>query len=122
MGPNEWLAVTTPFLHAEISFSAGQADVALAGYLARTTRDPVFIALRSTWCGGQAISCVRVSHRPGHRMTARYRTGRGLKSQDPRQVQPVLVAQVKVVADLVIPPNLGGFISRIFSARCLRRI
>ena len=72
LGPNEWLVLTVPFSDAEISFSAGLADKNLAGYLASTMGDPVFTIERSTWWEGQAITFVRLTYRPGHRLTTLY--------------------------------------------------
>lgn len=71
-GPNEWLVATIPFSDAEISFSAGLMDETLAGYLGSTVADPVFTVERSTWWEGQAITYVKLSYRPGHRLTTRY--------------------------------------------------
>ncbi len=71
-GPNEWLVATVPFSSAEISLSAGRADRALAGHLICAPGDPLFTAERSTWWEGNAITFVRLSYRPGHRMTTRY--------------------------------------------------
>ena len=72
LGPNEWLVSTVPFSDAEISFSAGLADESLAGYMTCAIGDPVFTVERSTWWEGQAITYVRLTYRPGHRLTTRY--------------------------------------------------
>lgn len=72
MGPNEWLVSTVPFSDVEISFSAGLADQRLADYLACAIGDPVFTTERSTWWEGQAVTYVRLTYRPGHRLTTRY--------------------------------------------------
>ena len=72
LGPNEWLVETIPFSKAEISFSAGLADQDLAHYLACKPGEAVFTTERSTWWEGQAITYVRLTYRPGHRMTTRY--------------------------------------------------
>lgn len=71
-GPNEWLVSTIPFSNVEISFSAGLADKQLAGHLAGNTGDPVFTIERSTWWEEQAVTFVKLSYRPGHRLTTRY--------------------------------------------------
>ncbi|MEP1209029.1 MAG: GntR family transcriptional regulator [Rhizobiaceae bacterium] len=71
-GPNEWLVSTIPFSDAEISFSAELADETLADYLGCAIGDPLFTTERSTWWESRAITYVRLSFRPGHRMTARY--------------------------------------------------
>ncbi|WP_458789835.1 GntR family transcriptional regulator [Yoonia sp. MH D7] len=72
VGPNEWLIGTVPFSDAEISFSAGLVDASLTDYLASPIGEAVFTIERSTWWEGQAITFVRLTHRPGHRMTTRY--------------------------------------------------
>lgn len=72
VGPNEWLVSTIPFSDAEICFSAGLADKKLAGYLTCNAGDPVFTVERSTWWEGQAVTYVRLTYRPGHRLTTRY--------------------------------------------------
>jgi GntR family histidine utilization transcriptional repressor len=72
IGPNEWLVSTVPFSDAEISFSAGVADETLGEYLGCATGEPLFTVERSTWQDGEAITFVRQSFRPGHRMTTRY--------------------------------------------------
>lgn len=72
MGPNEWLVSTVPFSDAEISFSAAIADEKLADYLSCTKGEPLFTVERSTWLKEEAITFVRQSFRPGHRMTTRY--------------------------------------------------
>lgn len=71
-GPNEWLVATIPFSTAEISFSATLADRALAEYLACDTGAPLFTVERATWFEGDANTFVRLTYRPGHRMTTRY--------------------------------------------------
>ena len=72
VGPNEWLVATIPFSDVEISFSAGLASKQLADFLAGNVGDPVFTIERSTWWEAQAVTFVRLSYRPGHRMTTRY--------------------------------------------------
>ena len=71
-GPNEWLVATIPFSDAEIGFSAGLMDLKLAEFLASKVGDPVFTVERSTWWEGQAITYVKLSYRPGYRLTTRY--------------------------------------------------
>lgn len=72
IGPNEWLVSTIPFSDVEISFSAGLADQRLNDYLTCTLGDPVFTIERSTWWEGQAVTYVRLTYKPGHRLTTRY--------------------------------------------------
>ncbi|TDL78436.1 UTRA domain-containing protein [Palleronia sediminis] len=71
-GPNEWLVATIPFSTAEISFSAALADKELADCLACEAGAPVFTIERATWFEGDANTFVRLTYRPGHRMTTRY--------------------------------------------------
>jgi len=70
--PTEWLVSAVPFSEAEINFSAGMADQKLSDYLDCSTGDPVFNIERSTWWESDAITYVRFSYRPGHRLTTRY--------------------------------------------------
>ena len=72
IGPNEWLVATVPFSDVEISFAARLADQQLANYLACAIGDPVFTIERSTWWEGKAVTYVRLTFRPGHRLTTRY--------------------------------------------------
>lgn len=71
-GPNEWLVETVPFSDVEISFAAVEADAALAGALGCAPGAALFQVERSTWFGGAAVTFVRLSFAPGHRMTTRY--------------------------------------------------
>lgn len=71
-GPNEWLVATIPYSNAEISFSASLADQDLSEYLDCKIGEPLFTIERSTSWGGQAVTFVRLSFRPGHRMTTQY--------------------------------------------------
>lgn len=72
VGPNEWLVSTILFSDVEISFSAGLADQRLTDYLTCAIGDPVFTIERSTWWEGHAVTYVRLTYRPGHRLTTRY--------------------------------------------------
>ena len=72
VGPNEWLVSTVPFSDVEISFSAGLADQRLAEYLGCAIGAPVFTVERSTWWEGRAVTYVRLTYCPGHRLTTRY--------------------------------------------------
>jgi GntR family histidine utilization transcriptional repressor len=71
-GPSEWLVSTIPFSEVEINLSAGLADQNLSDYLACSVGDPVFNIERSTWWETEAVTYVRLSYRPGHRLTSRY--------------------------------------------------
>jgi GntR family histidine utilization transcriptional repressor len=72
IGPNEWLVATVPFSEVEINLSAGLADRVLADCLECSPGDPVFTIERATWWKGQAVTYVRFSYPPGHRLTTRY--------------------------------------------------
>lgn len=72
LGPNEWLVSTVPFSDAEIAFSATAATADLADYLGCSQGEALFTVERSTWLKGEAITFVRQTFRPGHRMTTRY--------------------------------------------------
>ena len=72
IGPNEWLIATVPFSQVEISFQAIAADPVTASHMGLTAGEPVFSVERTTWWAGAAITHVRLNHRRGHRMTARY--------------------------------------------------
>lgn len=70
--PTEWLVAEIPFSEVEINLSAGLADQKLSDYLACAVGDPVFAVERSTWWEGDAVTYVRLSYRPGYRLTTRY--------------------------------------------------
>ncbi|MBU2936388.1 MULTISPECIES: GntR family transcriptional regulator [Pacificibacter] len=71
-GPSEWLIATIPFSEAEINLSAGLADEKLSEYLSCSVGDPLFTIERSTWWENDAVTYVRFSYRPGHRLTTRF--------------------------------------------------
>ena len=71
-GPNEWLVAEIPFTDAEISFLAAAADPDLAAHLGCAPGDPVFRLERATWFEARAVTFVRMTYPPGHRMTTRY--------------------------------------------------
>ncbi len=72
VGPNDWLVATVPFSQVEASFFAARAGTLDATHLGTEVGDPVFIAERNTWWQGVPITHVRLSYRPGYRMTSRY--------------------------------------------------
>ncbi|MEP0961733.1 MAG: GntR family transcriptional regulator [Roseobacter sp.] len=71
-GPSAWLISTIPFSKAEIQLSAGLADQKLSDFLSCSVGDPVFNVERSTWWEGDAVTFVRLSYPPGHKLTTRY--------------------------------------------------
>lgn len=70
--PTEWLLAAIPFSEVEVNLSAGLADQNLSDHLACSVGDPVFSIERSTWWEGGAVTYVRLSYRPGYRLTTRY--------------------------------------------------
>lgn len=70
--PNEWLVRRVPFSTAEISFSAVAADAATARALECDEGEALFRLERQTWIDERPITYVRLTFRPGHRVTARY--------------------------------------------------
>jgi len=72
VGPNEWLVEVVPFSDAEIGFLAVEADAVLAEHLACAPGTALFRTERTTWWQDQAVTLVNLTHRRGHRMTARY--------------------------------------------------
>lgn len=71
-GPTEWLMAQIPFSEVEIGIMATAADADLARHLGCAPGDPLLQVERSTRWEGQAVTFVRLVHRPGHRMTTRY--------------------------------------------------
>lgn len=72
VGPTEWLVARIPYSSVEISISATAADAGLAAHLGCAPGDPLLLTERATRWNDQPITCVRLVHRPGHRMTTRY--------------------------------------------------
>lgn len=72
VGPNEWLVATIPFSAVEVSFSASLADRRIAENLGCAAGDALFLAERSTWWQGEAVTYVRLHYQRGYRMTTRY--------------------------------------------------
>lgn len=71
-GPNEWLLAEVPFSNAEITFSAEPADAALAQFLDTAEGTALFRMERTTWFQDKPVTFVRMTFRPGYRMTTRY--------------------------------------------------
>lgn len=71
-GPNEWLVAEIPFTDAEIGFLAAGAEPPVAEHLGCAPGTPVFRMERATWFEGRAVTFVRMTYLPGHRMTTRY--------------------------------------------------
>lgn len=71
-GPTEWLVETVPYSEVEVSLLAAAADPAMAAAFGCAEGTALFVAERTTWWQGQAITHVRLSFAPGYRMTTRY--------------------------------------------------
>ncbi len=72
LGPNEWLIATVPFSNAEISFSATPASESMTHHMGCRPGEALFLTERSTWWQEEAITYVRLTFKPGYRMTSRY--------------------------------------------------
>lgn len=70
--PNEWLVRRVPYSTAQISFSAAAADATVARALECEEGAALFRLERQTWIDARPITYVRLTFRPGHRVTARY--------------------------------------------------
>ena len=70
--PTEWLIARIPFSEVEIGITATAADADLARHLGCAPGDPLLQVERSTRWEGRAVTYVRLVHRLGYRMTARY--------------------------------------------------
>lgn len=71
-GPNEWLVAQVPFSDVEIGILALAADAPLAAHMGCVPGAPLLTIERATRWQDQPVTFVRLSHRPGHRMTTRY--------------------------------------------------
>jgi len=65
---NEWLVANAPFTHADISFSALQADCELVEQLGAKHNDALFVIERTTWQHETSITSVRLTFHSGYRM------------------------------------------------------
>jgi GntR family transcriptional regulator, histidine utilization repressor len=72
VGPNEWLVSEVPYTNAEVRFSAFAAGADIAVPLKTRKGEPLFMAERTTWLSGMAVTFVRLSFKPGYTMVARY--------------------------------------------------
>lgn len=72
VGPTEWLMSQIPFSSVEISISATDADDAMAAHMGCAAGTALLLTERSTRWNDQTVTYVRLTHRPGHRMTTRY--------------------------------------------------
>jgi len=65
---NEWLLTHAPYTHGDIAFTAMAADGEPAEHLEAAPGAPLFVIERTTWDGDRAITAVRLSYAPGHRV------------------------------------------------------
>lgn len=71
-GPNEWLVNEVPYTNAEVRFSAIAADAVAAVHLKTRSGEPLFMAERTTWLTGVAVTLVKLCFKPGYTMLAKY--------------------------------------------------
>ncbi|NBN77608.1 UTRA domain-containing protein [Microvirga tunisiensis] len=67
--PNEWLVQNTAYSSGSIEFFAAEADGAMAALFGCRPGAALFVMDRSTWAGPLAITAVRLTYAPGHRLT-----------------------------------------------------
>lgn len=70
MNANEWLVRNAPYLRADLTFSAGNADARDARLLETSPGQALLILQRTTWNDVGAITTVRVACHPGYVMSA----------------------------------------------------
>jgi GntR family histidine utilization transcriptional repressor len=70
MNANEWLVRNAPYLRADLTFSAANADAHEARLLETTPGTALLILQRTTWNDAGAITTVRLACHPGHVMSA----------------------------------------------------
>jgi GntR family histidine utilization transcriptional repressor len=70
MNANEWLVRNAPYLRADLSFSAANADARDARLLGTEPGQALLILERTTWNDIGAITTVRLACHPGYVMTA----------------------------------------------------
>jgi GntR family histidine utilization transcriptional repressor len=66
LNANEWLVRNAPYLHAELAFSAENADHRDARFLGTRPGRALLILHRTTWNDLGPITTVRVAFQPGH--------------------------------------------------------
>lgn len=73
--PGPWLVEQVPLTDAVFSFEAAATGHAVAAGLGIRPGTTVFVAERSTWLDGRAITATRLWHLPGYRMELRHSPG-----------------------------------------------
>jgi GntR family histidine utilization transcriptional repressor len=66
LNANEWLVQNAPYLHAELAFTAANADRREARLLQTRQGQALLIMHRTTWNDLGPITTVRVACQPGH--------------------------------------------------------
>lgn len=74
LNANEWLVRNAPYLHAELAFSAENADRRDARLLEVHHGQALLVLHRTTWNDLGPITTVRVAFQPGHRVSTEGRT------------------------------------------------
>ncbi len=69
LNANEWLVRNTPYLRAEMSFSAENASRRDARLLQTTVGKALLVLHRSTWNDLGPVTTVRIAYPPGHVVT-----------------------------------------------------
>jgi len=72
---NEWLVLNTPYLHADLAFSAENADRRDARLLGARHGEALLVLHRTTWNDLGPITTVRVAFHPGHFVSTEGRSG-----------------------------------------------
>lgn len=75
LNANEWLLLNTPYLHAELAFSAENADRRDARLLQTQEGQALLILHRTTWNDLGPVTTVRVAFQPGHFFSTEGRSG-----------------------------------------------
>ncbi len=70
LNANEWLVRNTPYLRAEMSFSAENASRRDARLLQTQVGEALLVLHRSTWNDLGPVTTVRVAYAPGHVVTS----------------------------------------------------
>jgi GntR family histidine utilization transcriptional repressor len=70
MNANEWLVRNAPYLRADLSFYAANADARDASLLGTERGRALLVVQRTTWNEAGAITTVRLACHPGYVMTA----------------------------------------------------
>lgn len=68
LNANEWLVRNAPYLRADVTFSAANADTRDARMLQARAGQALLIVHRTTWNDAGPITSVRIACRPGHQI------------------------------------------------------